>query len=146
MSLGGKKPGSGKLGGKKPGPGKLGKKADPVGTAHEKRTVKKLSKLGARRQPGSGNQTGKKGDIPLDRAETILFENKTTTGVVLSLNYSDVRKITREARDDRRVPGLLLAWENVKGPYPKDWGALPLEVLERLIRAAGWEALKRESV
>lgn len=133
------------LGGRKLISGKLGKKPDLPGTGHEKRSAKKLQSLGASLTPGSGNQPSKKGDIILRELETILFENKSTQGVVLKLDYSDVRKITREARTDRRVPGLLLAWENVEGPYPKDWGALPLEVLKRLIEAAGWEALRLES-
>lgn len=133
------------LGGRKPVAGKLGKDAERPGDAHEKRSVRKLAGLGAKRQPGSGNQPGKKGDIQLAELESVLFENKTTAGQVLKVRYADLCKITREARAERRTPGVILGFENAEGPYPQDWAALPLEVLNRLLEVAGWDALKRET-
>ena len=132
------------LGGNKPAAGKLGKKPERPGTRLEKQTVKKLAKLGARLTPGSGNQAGRQGDIELREPETLLFELKEISGRRVSpVEITGwLQKITREARTGRQTPSLVLGFPDMEGAVPQVWGMLPLENLENLILAAGWESLE----
>jgi hypothetical protein len=132
------------LGGRELSSGKMRKDPERPGTRLEKQTVKRLAKLGARLTPGSGNQAGRPGDIELSEPETILFELKEISGRRVSPVQITgwLRKITREARTGRQKPSLVLGFPDMEGAVPKVWGMLPLEVLEALILAAGWESLE----
>lgn len=148
MGLGNKKVGGGSLGGGKPASGKLGKAPDRIGDRAENQAQKRLARLGARKTPGSGNYVGKPADIEIPEPETILFESKEITGRRVSpLELTKwLRKITREARTSgRRTPGLILTLADVEGAVPKQWGMIPLENLENLILAAGWDALESDA-
>jgi len=97
--------------------------------------------LGARKQPGSGNQVGKKGDLEFAQAESFVAECKETEGKTLALEMHWLRKIDKEARDHRKKPMFLFSFKNMDIPCPKDWAAIPLPLMKKLIVAAGWEAM-----
>lgn len=107
--------------------------------AQEQRAGKKLQRLGARAQPGSGNQLARKGDFDVPTPESFLAEAKSTVTQTLAVNMGWLRKIDREARGVRKTPMLIMQFEAMSVPVPKDWAAVPLEVLVRLIEAAGWD-------
>jgi len=137
MSLGGDR---------KPQAGKLKKTPERVGDRLENQLQKKLKSLGARKTPGSGNYVGRKGDLDIARPESIVFESKEITGrrVTPIEITSWLRKIVREARGARKTPALVLGFPDMEGACPKQWAAVPVEVFERLVLAAGWEALEIE--
>lgn len=137
----------GQLGaGRKPLAGKLGKTPERVGDRLENKLEKKLKSLGAKKTPGSGNYVGKKGDLDIARPESILFESKEITGRRVSPVEitSWLRKIVREARGVRKTPALVLGFPDMAGGLPNTWVAIPVEVFERLVLAAGWEALENK--
>ncbi len=145
MSLGAKHPRPGKLGnGLRTIAGKLRKSPARVGDRLETKIEKKLKGLGARKQPGSGNYAGKPADIDIPEPETLLIESKEITG--RRINPIEItswlRKITREARGRRKSPCLVVGFADMAGAIPKEWAMLPLELLERLVLAAGWEGFE----
>ena len=132
--------------GRKPQAGKLKKTPERVGDRLETKAQRALKALGAKKTPGSGNYIGKKGDLDIHRPESILFESKEITGRRESpVEITGwLRTIVREARGVRTTPSLILGFPNMEGGCPKEWAAVPLEVFERLVLAAGWEALENE--
>lgn len=105
-----------------------------------------MSSLGARKQSGSGNYIGAKGDIDFKEPESLLFELKEITGRRMSAVEVTawLRKIAGEARGVRKTPGLVIKFPNLEGAVPKVWAMLPLDVMRDLVEAAGWEALEKE--
>jgi hypothetical protein len=104
----------------------------------EARLQRKLRGL-ARPQPGSGNQPGRPGDFDFAGPESILAESKTAiTRRHVIVEMAWLRKIDREARGSRKVPALIIGFENMPPPAEKDWMALPLSKMLALIKAAGW--------
>jgi hypothetical protein len=69
---------------------------------HEKEIAEKL---GGYAQPASGALDHRKGDVIL---EHFLLDSKETDGTTLRLDATDFTKITREANDINRIPGLVL--------------------------------------
>lgn len=146
MSLGGDRPTTGRLGAdRRPAAGKLGKTPERVGDRLESKIERKLKRLGARKQPGSGNYAGMPADIDIPEPETLLIESKEITGrriTPIELT-SWLRKITREARaSGRKKPCLVVGFPDMEGAVAKEWGMLPLDLLEKLILAAGWEGFE----
>ena len=131
---------------RKPLAGKLRKTPERVGDRLETKAAKALKSLGARKTPGSGNYVGRKGDLDVARPESLLFEAKEITGRrVTPIEITGwLRKIVREARGVRKTPALILGFTDMEGSCPKQWAAIPLEVFEKLVLAAGWEALENE--
>lgn len=129
---------------RKPRGGKLGRDDDRIGDRQETRAVKKLRRLGVHKQRGSGNQHHAKGDLEGIQPESLLGECKTTDKRHLPINMAWLRKITREARGVRKTPLLIFGFEGMTPPTPKDWAAIPLEVFEKLIVAAGWDMEVRD--
>lgn len=145
MSLGGDRPVPGRLGaGKKPQAGKLRKSSPRVGDRLETSVEKKLKRLGARKQAGSGNYAGRKGDVDIPEPETLLIESKEITGRRVSAVEITawLRKITREARGKRKKPCLVVGFPDLEGAVAKEWGMIPLDLLEKLVVAAGWEGFE----
>ena len=68
------------LGGKRLEGPRLGKPKLKPGDQTELTVQQKLYRLGARKQPGSGNYIGKKGDVDFLEPETLLLETKETEG------------------------------------------------------------------
>lgn len=124
---------------RRPRGSKLGRDDSRIGERHENRSAKKLRRLGIRKQRGSGNQHHAKGDLEGTQPESLLGECKTTDKRHLPINMAWLRKITREARAVRKTPLLIFGFEAMTPPTPKDWAAIPLEVFERLVIAAGWD-------
>lgn len=129
---------------KRPKGGKLGKTVVKSASPQEPRAQKKLRWAKARLTPGSGSK-GHKGDIDIPQPETIRAECKTTSTRTLEVETSWIRKIDREAREVRKTPALIMGFETIGAPCPKDWIAIPLEKLQALIEAAGW-SLERVDV
>ena len=127
MSLGGHK---------KPTPGRLGKPKAPKGMASEKKNAKTL---GARLQPGSGNYVGKKGDFDMVEPESFLGENKETKAASINLKFSWLSKISREARDYRKKPFLVIDFSRMDSVHPTQWACLPLDLFKKLMDNAGWD-------
>lgn len=125
---------------RRPRGGRLGKPASRL--PQEERVAKKLP---WRRQPGSGNQPGKKGDFEDPRPESVVGEGKTTEGRVIVVEMSWVRKIWREATEMRKKPILVLGFENMPPPVEEDWGAMPMSVVRALTEAAGWDLEIKEA-
>lgn len=145
MSLGGGRTNPGKLGAdRRPVAGKLKKTPERVGDRFENKIAKKLRGIGARKQPGSGNYAGKPADIVLDEPGTLLLELKEITGRrVDPVEITKwLRKVTREARGTGRKPGLVIDFPNLGGPVPKHWVMIPVDVLKKLVLAAGWEGFE----
>ena len=147
MSKRGGRPRASQLGaGRKPLAGKLRKTPERVGDRLESKAERTLQALGAKKTPGSGNYIGRKADLECARPESILFEAKEITKRrVTPVEITGwLRKIVREARGVRKTPALILGFPDMEGAIPQDWAAIPLEVFERLVLAAGWEALENE--
>ena len=79
------------------------------GTRAEKKTAKRLA---GHLRPGSGAVEGAKGDILLP---TYLLENKCTENASLSLKFGWLEKISREALQENRLPGLSLQFVDKLG-------------------------------
>lgn len=113
----------------------MGKTKAPKGMASERATAKEL---GIRLQPGSGNYIGRKGDFEYSEPESMLGENKATKHGSFPLKFSVLAKISREARDLRKEPFLVIDFENVESYQPTKWACIPLELYKKLIEASGW--------
>jgi len=130
---------AGKLGtGRKPQGGKLGKKRLPPGRDLEQSVYARLSHLGAKLQPGSGNLVGRPGDVIIADAESFLIEAKDFPTREIQIKTAWLAKIAREARDLRRRPALVVR-TRMAPPTPDKWAVVPLSVLVHLIEKAGWE-------
>jgi len=125
VSLGGKK---------KPIGGRLKKPKAPRGMASEKKSAKAL---GMSLQPGSGNYIGRKGDFENREPESYLGENKETIHGSMALKFSWLSKISREARDYRKKPFLVIDFSNVDSSHPTKWACVPLELFKQLLDATG---------
>jgi len=79
------------------------------GQKAEKKTAKRL---GGHTRPGSGAVEGAKGDIMLP---TYLLENKSTERGSLRLKRAWLEKISKEARDEGKVPGLSIQFVDKLG-------------------------------
>ena len=104
----------------------------------ESRVEKRLKPLGARKQPASGALSGWKGDITLRKMESFLFECKTTTKESLRVKQKWLIKISREAREKRKKPGLVIGFEDMPVPTSQDWIAVPADVFVELMKEAGY--------
>jgi hypothetical protein len=90
-----------------------------AGRRAERKTAKRVS---GRERPASGARDGYKGDIELP---TFLLENKSTQNESLSLKYEWLRKITKEAMCDGKMPALSLHFTDASG-NPRDFGTFVL--------------------
>jgi len=127
---------------------KLGKPKLRPGVSTERETAKALnnsrSRDRARLQPGSGNYAGRKGDVEAYEPESLLAECKETVHNHLKVEFSWIRKVVAEARDRRKKPMLVLGFTEQQGPVPNVWGCLPLDLLVKLLDAAGWDMLTHD--
>lgn len=79
------------------------------GQKSEKKTAKRL---GGTPRPGSGAVEGAKGDIML---ADYLLENKTTENKSLGLKLDWLRKISIEAREEGKEPGVSIQFVDKSG-------------------------------
>ncbi len=111
----------------------------------EDRVQKKLARLGVKKQPGSGAILGRKSDHEMAAPESYHFEDKTTFNTKEArLKIGWLSKINRESRARRKVPVLVMGFEQLARPVPQDWAMLPLEELVKLIEAAGGRPTDRD--
>lgn len=87
-------------------------------------------KLGGHRQPLSGALDHAKGDISLDK---ILLDSKQSNGTTITVAGRDLTKITREATQVGKEPGMVLTIEQIPDTTPKEWVMVPLDVFADLI-------------
>lgn len=70
--------------------------------------------------------------------ESFHFEDKTTWDTSeIKIQIGWFSKATVQARARRKVPVVVLGMEKLEAPIEKDWGAMPLSKLVRLIEIAG---------
>ncbi len=79
------------------------------GQQAEKRTAKRLS---GRARAGSGAIEGYKGDIEMG---AFLLENKSTVNFSIRIQYGWLDKISREAREEGKIPGLSFQFVDAQG-------------------------------
>lgn len=87
---------------------------------HGRRSEENLSRrLGLRKQPGSGNMEGAKGDL---KGQEFLVEAKATENKTMSVELSWLHKIKYEARDAGKLPALSISFVTKNGK-PKKYGS-----------------------
>lgn len=87
--------------------------------------------LGGVRQPNSGATAGRKGDVLL---ESFLLDSKETASATLNVHSADLIKITREAEEISRIPGLVLTVGGVPATVSREWVAVPLAVFAQMLQ------------
>jgi len=80
-------------------------------------------KLGGRRQINSGATAKEKGDV---KTPDILYDSKSTIDSKITVTSEMLAKITYEARQVNRFPGLLLTLQ-VGLTVPAEWAMIPLD-------------------
>ncbi len=106
----------------------LGKPSDSIKASankHEKRLAKKL---GAKRQPNSGATPGAKGDI---KTPEILFDSKQTGDTKITVTSEMLGKISLEAQQINRYPGLILTLQTHL-LVSSEWAMIPLDYFKQL--------------
>lgn len=94
------------------------------------KTEKRLAKrLGGSRQPGSGMFSCMKGDV---KTPELLIDSKETDRDSFSLTTKMLAKIEEESHTQRKVPAIVLKFNEAKLGMIKEWIVLPLEEYERL--------------
>jgi hypothetical protein len=111
----------------------------PLGSAKKRRnsvkheaneTEKELAKvLGGKRQPMSGALPGHKGDIMM---EEFLLDSKQTRSNILNVTTRDLTKISDEAHQMSKFPGLVMTLQTPI-QTPSTWVAIPLEIFAEII-------------
>lgn len=92
------------------------------------------SRVGGRRQRGSGASDYAKGDV---KAEDFLIECKQTEKASLSVKGEWLSKITREAMAAGKSPALSIEIKGIDdGLVEHDWVAVPMSVFRRLLAAS----------
>ena len=91
-----------------------------------------------RKVPGSGSSPFAKGDVRDIKYGFLLLEQKGTGNRTMRIEYNWFKKITKEAREAGRVPGVVLSWDKALEPEdtirpPVDWCALPLSFVKKLL-------------
>lgn len=88
------------------------------------------TKLGGKRQRGSGSSDYAKGDV---KTERFLIECKQTEKKSLSVKGEWLSKITREAMAAGKTPALSIEIKGIEDRIAeRDWVAIPMSVFRRL--------------
>jgi len=111
----------------KPRMGKPKKTRKEEVNEHEVSLADRLSGV---RQPNSGALDHRKGDISLD---TFLLDSKETSGSTILINGKDLSKITREAGDVHKTPGLVVTIDQLPYTVEKEWVMIPLSVFAAIL-------------
>lgn len=82
------------------------------------------------RQPNSGSLITFKGDI---KTEQFLFDSKHTKNKSHSITLEMLEKITKEARAQRKDPGLIISFEKVPYSISDQWVQIPAQVFLDLV-------------
>lgn len=88
--------------------------------------------LGGVAQPGSGGGDYHKGDVKLP---DFLLDSKQTDANSILVTASVLAKISAEARQMQKDPGLILTLVT-PGLTAKDWAVIPLSVFKDLLEKA----------
>lgn len=100
--------------------------------ARSKKQEDTLAKnVGGRRQPNSGAIPTMKGDVS---SSDFLFEAKTTGNKSLSVTLKWLTKISREAAEEAKTPGMELQFEWTPAGVPSNWILVPTEVFQKLLK------------
>ena len=109
--------------------GKLGK------SDHQKTTAtkyeKKLAKdLGGSPVVGSGAFDCGRGDV---KAKGFLFDSKQTSRSCITLSSTILSKISREATEEGKYPGIIATLDKTPFGVSKVWAVVPLPILSDLL-------------
>lgn len=103
---------------------------------HENRLSKRL---GGKRLPRSGGMAWSRWDKTTAQGDVSLpdfhLEHKRTECESMSVKHDWLRKVADGARRVGKDPALGVTFEE-RGKAPDDWIMMPLDVFERLLRAA----------
>ena len=105
-------------------PGRLGKISE-----------KKVSKsLGARLTPNSGAMNSAKGDASLG---SYLLEMKSTNMQSIALKLEWLNKISKEALDQNKIPGVVISFVDGQGnpvsKFNSEWVCIPKSVFQEVV-------------
>jgi len=116
-------------GGKKKGKLQVGstKSIKEVVNKHEADLAKRM---GGYRRPASGALSGMKGDLT---AGNFLLDSKQTKNNSIMIAGKDLVKISREAREDGKLPGLVVKIEGIATTVSPEWVMIPIEVFTELM-------------
>lgn len=109
-----------------PGLGKPDQSKKSRANNHEKVLAKKLK---AKRQPNSGALPAHKGDI---KTCSVLFDSKETIDKKITITAEMLAKISMEARQINRQPGLIISLE-VGLTVEKEWAIIQLDYYGTLV-------------
>lgn len=131
MASGDKQPDKSALGSKKK------REATKTQVARHEKEMAEL--LGGHAQPASGATPGKKGDIVLGDGlltlDRFLLESKETTAGSILIDGRVLTKISREAMEVSRTPGLVITIEKLPSSVPNTWVAVPIDVFAEMLEA-----------
>jgi len=123
----------------------------PIGSARKKDRKRKstvsekrfAATYGAERVIGSGCLPGRKGDLKIDE---FLLDLKTTNGEY-TVRRTDLVKITKEAREANRKPGLIIELEGpiVDPFFPQHWIVFPFHIYREMMERCGYESGKPDT-
>jgi hypothetical protein len=113
-----------------PKPGKLGAGKDHVKTAASEYEKKLAKELGGVPVVGSGAFDAHKGDV---KSKGFLFESKQTGKKSIVLSSTILSKITREAREENKLPAVIATLEAVPFGVSKAWCVVPLSVFSSML-------------
>ena len=90
---------------------------------------------------GRGRTATRKGDVDAEAAD-LLVECKATAAKSISVKRAYLEKITYEAADAMRSPGLVISFDTAAVGVDRDWACVPLGWLRALMRKAGGQGLE----
>jgi len=93
----------------------------------ERRVAKKV---GGKVQPGSGSKDFAKGDI---KEESFLVECKFTEKQSIRVELKWLKKISREAMAEGKIPALSVEIQHDDHLTAQDWTMIPTEALKELL-------------
>jgi len=100
------------------------------GKASRRQEVDLANTLGGRRQAGSGNRAGARGDVRVKRG---LGEIKYTQHASYTLKIAELRKITEEAVAVGLVPFFAVEFRDARSVSGEMWVAVPLWAARELL-------------
>lgn len=109
--------------------GKLGKSEHQktAATKYEKQLAKQL---GGKPVVGSGAFECARGDVS---AKGFLFDSKQTAKSCITLSGTILSKISREAMEENKYPGIIATMDQMPFGVSKVWAVIPLPILSDLL-------------
>ena len=109
--------------------GQLGK-SEHQKTAATKYEKKLAKELGGTPVVGSGAFSCGRGDV---QAKGFLFDSKQIAKSCVTLSSTILSKITREAAEEGKYPGIIATLDTTAFGVSKVWAVIPLPILNELL-------------